>query len=128
PSSAPLRCLGTSCTDVLRHPSRSSLALVVAARVERQLADEVAGLIQHPDVQVVDQDQDASSGVAPTEPDVVQLAVVAQGDDAAGVHPVLADAPVAVMDADAGRLGLGSSPEGLGWRAPVQGPVRSAVL
>jgi hypothetical protein len=33
--------------------------------------------------------------VAATKPEVVQLAVVAQPDDAAGVYSVVADAPVA---------------------------------
>ncbi len=42
-------------------------------------------------MQIVDQHQDADPGVAPTKTEVVQPAVVAQGDDAAGVHPVVAD-------------------------------------
>jgi hypothetical protein len=44
---------------------------------------------------VTDQDQDAGAGVAPSEAEVVQAAVVAQGDDAGVVDAVVADAVVA---------------------------------
>jgi len=45
-------------------------------------------------VQVFDQDQDALAGVAAADADVVQPAVVPQGDDTGGVDAVLSDAVV----------------------------------
>src|SRR6266545_8295604 len=62
-----VRCLGKSCTDVPGHPSRSGLPLVVAGGVEGQLADQLAGLVEDADVQVVHEDQDAGAGVASAE-------------------------------------------------------------
>jgi hypothetical protein len=55
----------------------------------------------------VGQDEDAGSGVAATEADVVQAAVVPQGDHAGFVDAVVADAVVAGVDRGAGRDGLG---------------------
>src|SRR5688500_7151452 len=66
---APLRCLGTSCTVVLRRPSRFPLSLVVASRVEGELPDQLAVLGEHADVEVVDQQQHAFTGTGPPDPD-----------------------------------------------------------
>jgi hypothetical protein len=46
---------------------------------------------EHADVQVVDQDQDVCAGVAAAESDVVQPAVVPQGQLAVDVYLVGAD-------------------------------------
>jgi hypothetical protein len=64
-------------------PARSLAGgLVVAVGVEDQLAQEFAGAgVDDADVQVLDQEQDAGSGVGPPDADVVEPAVVAEGDD-----------------------------------------------
>jgi hypothetical protein len=59
-------------------------------------------------------DQDAGAGVAAADADVVQPAVVSQGDQAAAVDAVVADAVVAGVDRGAGGDGLG--PCGVGLR------------
>src|SRR5438128_6667714 len=58
-----MRCLGTSCTDVLGHPSRLGLPLVVAGGIEGELSDELAALVEHTDVQVVHEYQDPAPAV-----------------------------------------------------------------
>jgi hypothetical protein len=56
--------------------------LVVPGRVEGEFAQEFAGVgVDDADVQVLDQEQDAGSGVGAADADVVEPAVVAQGDD-----------------------------------------------
>ena len=66
--------------------------LVVAGGVEDQLAEEFSGVfVDHSDVAVLDQDQDVGSGVGSSDADVVEPAVVAQGDYAGGVDAVAAD-------------------------------------
>jgi hypothetical protein len=74
------------------------LALVVAAGVEGELAEEFAVGGDDPDVKVGGQDEDAGSGVAAADADVVEPAVVAEGDHSAGVDLVAADAVVGVDD------------------------------
>ena len=57
-----------------------------------QVAREFAGvLVDDADVVVLDEQQDVGSGVGSSQPDVVQAALVAQGDDAGGVDGVAAD-------------------------------------
>jgi len=86
--------------------------LVVAVGVEDQLADELAGAgVDDADLQVLDEEQDAGSGVGPADADVVEFPVVAEGDEAGGVDVVGADAVVGVGAAVA-RPGLG--PGGVG--------------
>ena len=71
--------------------------LVVLARVEGQVAQESAGGgVDDADVQVLDEHDDVGPGVGPADADVVEPAVVAQGDDAGGVDAVAADAVVGV--------------------------------
>ena len=66
--------------------------MVVAGRVEGEVAEEFAGDGVHdPDLQVLDEHDHVGSGVGSADPDVVELAVDAQGDHAAGVDPVVAD-------------------------------------
>ncbi len=101
-------CRETSCTDAPRHPSRFRLALVVAGGVERQLPQQFAAFVENPHVQVVDQHEDPGAGVAATEADVEEPAVVAERDHAAGVDPVEADAVVPVVDRVATRRRLRS--------------------
>jgi len=51
--------------------------------------------VEDADVEVADQDEDADAGVASSEADEVQAAVVAEGDDTGVVDAVVADAVVA---------------------------------
>jgi hypothetical protein len=68
------------------------------------------------DVQVLDQEQDAGSGVGTADADVAELSVVAQGDQPGVVDAVGADAVVGVGAAVAGD-GLGSGGVGIGGLA-----------
>ena len=71
--------------------------LVVAVRVEGELAQELAGGgVDDADVQVLDEEQDVGSGVGPADADVVEPAAVAEGDGAGGADDVGADAVVGV--------------------------------
>ena len=71
--------------------------LVVAVGVEGELAEELAGGgVDDADVQVLDEEQDAGSGVGPADADVVELSVVAEGNEPGGVDAVGADAVVGV--------------------------------
>ncbi len=91
------------------------LGLVVAGGVEGEFAEELAcGGVDDADVEVVNQDQDAGSGVGSPDADVVESPVVAQGEGTCFVDPVVTDAVVAVS---AGFRGL---PWG-GWRMRLLG-------
>jgi hypothetical protein len=74
-----------------------ALWLVVLGRVELEFSEELAVVGEDPDLELVDQDQDVGAGVAAADADVVEPAVVAQGEDAAGVDLVVADAVVGVV-------------------------------
>ena len=98
--------------------------LVVPGGVEGELADEGAGGgVGDPDVQVLDEHEDAGSGVGSAYADVVEAAGVAQGDDAGGIDGVAADA--AVFGGGAGGGGFGSGLVGGVWGAAGQGSVGS---
>jgi hypothetical protein len=93
----------TSTCDVSGHRSHLSrdivprwglLGLVVTAWVEGECPDQRSVFCQDPDVEVGHQDDDADAGVAAAEPEVVQPAVVAKGDDPGAVDLVVADAVV----------------------------------
>lgn len=71
------------------------LRLVVAAGIQGELAQLFPVFGDDPHVQIGDQDQHPDPGVAAAQPDVVQPAVVAQGDDLGAVDLVVADAVVA---------------------------------
>ncbi|MGH9168714.1 MAG: hypothetical protein ACRD02_12905, partial [Acidimicrobiia bacterium] len=79
-------------------PSGPPQGLVVAGRVERQLTEQLAFLGEDPDFQIGHQDEDPDSGMPAPQPDVVQPAVVAQGDRPTAVDLVLADPVVAGND------------------------------
>ena len=67
-------------------------------------------------------------GVFMAEADVVEAAVVAEGDASGLVDPVVADTPVGVVGAVAGA-GFGTELVGGGWGdAPGQGAVRALVV
>jgi hypothetical protein len=110
---------GSGCGSV-RPPG----GLVVAAGVEGQGAEELAGGGAHdPDVQVLDEQDDVGSGVGPADADVVELAGVAEGDAAGVVDDVAADPVVGVGVAAAGG---GFGPRGVGGRGG--GPVRQGAV
>ncbi len=66
------RCVATSF-----HVSGPAVRLVVTRRVQGELPDQLAVLGDHPDLKAVDQDEDPRPDQPATEPDVVQLRVVA---------------------------------------------------
>jgi hypothetical protein len=94
--------------------------LVVAVGVEGEVAQELSGGgVDDADVVVGDEHHDAGSGVLVAEADVMEPAVVAQGDASGLVDAVIADAPVGVVAAIAGGCfgaqpvgGAGSGPPG----------------
>ena len=69
-----------------------SAGLVVPGRVQDQFADQLTGVaVDDADMQVVDEQADWSVGQAGANADVVQPAVVAQGDGAPAVDLVVPD-------------------------------------
>jgi|SRR3954449_10917037 hypothetical protein len=82
----------------------SAGGLVVAARVDGQVAKEFAGGgVDDADVEVLDEHEDVGSGVGPADADVAELAGDAQGDGAGFADGVVADPVVGV----AGAVGAG---------------------
>jgi len=73
--------------------------LVVLGGVEGEFAEQLPGVsVDDPQVEVFGEDEDLGAGVRATDADVVQAAVVPQGDDAALVDLVLSGPPVAGID------------------------------
>jgi hypothetical protein len=99
----------------------SAGGLVGLVRVEDELAEELAGAgVDDSDVQVLDQEKDAGSGVGAADADVVEASVVAEADEPGLVDAVGADAVVGVGGAVAGTcLGPGAVGGG-GGRAARQ--------
>ncbi len=82
--------------------------LVVAGGVDGELAEEFSGGgVDDADVEVVDEQDDVGSGVGSSDADVVEPAVHADGDGAAGVDAVVADAVVGVVASGRGGFGAG---------------------
>lgn len=103
--------------------------MVVLGGVEEEFAEDfTGGFVDHGDVAVVDEHQDVGSGVGSADADVVQAAVVADGDGAGGVDAVGADSGVGVGGAgfDVAGAGFGQGGVGGGRGAAVQGAVRAA--
>ncbi|MBM2623797.1 hypothetical protein JIG36_50745 [Actinoplanes sp. LDG1-06] len=69
----------------------SAGGLVALGGVEDELAQELPGGVDDPDVEVLDQDQDVGSGVGSSDADGVELPVVAQGDFSGFVDAVVAE-------------------------------------
>ena len=106
------------------------LALVVPAGVEGQCADQLAGvLVEDPDVQVVDQHQYAGAGVPAADAEVMQAAVVPQGEFAVAVDAVAAD-PEVFVDEDPlpGRCRLRPGGVGSGRGTAVDAAVWALVV
>jgi hypothetical protein len=82
--------------------------LVIAAGVDNQFAVEFAGDgVDDAAVEVVDEHEHLGSGVGSPDAEVVEAAGHAQGDHAAVVDAVVADAGVGVVVVAGGREGLG---------------------
>jgi hypothetical protein len=106
----------------------SLLALVVAAGVEAQPTDCLPAVIQDPNVPPGDQKRDGLVGIASADTDVVEAALVPQGDDVRVVDLVVAD-PVAVAgNAGPARRRLDPRPEPLHGGASAEGPVGTTVV
>ena len=100
----------------------------VAGGVEDEFAEEFSGVaFDDADVQVVDEQGDGGCGEASAEADVVQATVVPQGDGAAGVDPVVSDAPVRV-EVGPGCGGLGARRVGVHGGSAVECPVGAGVV
>ena len=107
---------------------RESAGLVVAAGVEGEGSDQLAGVaVDDSDVEVGDQHQDLGSGEAAPESDVVEPGVVPDGDAPGLVDGVVADSPVRVDDDSAGG-GLGAGGVGVGGGAACDCAVRADVV
>ena len=101
--------------------------MVVPGGVEDEVAEQFSGgLVDDPDVQVLDQQEDVGSGVGSSDADVVEAAVVAQGDDAGVVDAVAADPLVGGLQAGGGGFGSG----GVGGRgcSAGEGAVRTPLV
>lgn len=102
--------------------------MIVPGGVDGEVADELAGgRVDDPDVEVVDEHENAGSGVCAADADVVQAAVDAQrqgavGVDAVGAHPLVAVEAFAGGDFVAGGVGGG------GGGFVRQGAVRATVV
>ncbi len=82
--------------------------MVVLVGVEGEVAEDFArGGVDDADVEVVDEEHDVGSGALFADADVVESAVVAQGDVACFADAVVADAVVGVVAGVAGD-GFGS--------------------
>ncbi len=95
--------------------------------VEGEFADELAGVFgDDADVEFADEHEDAGAGPVVADADVVQAAVVPEGEFAVAVDAVLADAEVfADVCALPGRGGAGPGGPGCGRSLPVDAPVRA---
>ena len=106
------------------------MGLVVLGGVEGELGEEFAGVgVDDVDVQVLDEHQDRGSGVGSADADVVESAVVAQGDGADAVDLVGADPVVGVGLAAGAGAGFGPGRvRGGGSGAVLEGAVRAVVV
>ena len=87
--------LGCGCRVPWRWAGGKAAGLEVPGRVEGEFADQLAGVAaDDADVQVIDQEGDAGAAAGGAESDVVEPAVVAQRDGAAGIDGVVADSVV----------------------------------
>ena len=101
-----------------------SAGLVVAVRIQGELADQFAGvLVGDADVQIADEQQHRGAAQVGADADVVEPAVVTDGDGPAGVD-LVGPEPVVGADDWPGRHRFGSGGIRLGWGAAAQGAVR----
>ena len=98
--------------------------MVVPGGIKSEFAQKLPVGVENADVKVADQHQDAGAGMAAAQADVVQAAVVPQGDHAGVVDAVVADAVVPGVDRGSGVHGLGAAGVCLLGRASTEGAVR----
>ena len=84
-------------------------------------------VVQDADVEVIDEHDDVDAAQVLGQADVVQAAVVADGDDASGVDAVVAY-PVMRCDALAGGEGVGAGVEGVSGCSPVDGELPQVLF
>ena len=102
--------------------------MVVPGGVEGESSEEFAGGgVDDADVAIVDEEKDGGSGVGSSDADVVESAVVAEGDDAAGVDAVVSDALACVIGGGS-WCGFGESLVGDAWCDAVEGSVWALVV
>jgi hypothetical protein len=89
-----------------------------------ELADECAAFVEDADVCSGGEDGDGLAGVFAAESDVVEPAVVANGDLAVAVDAVVADAVAVDGGGREPRLGFGARLEGVDWGSPCDRAVR----
>ncbi len=95
-------------------------AVVAAGGIESEVAEELAGGgVDDADVEVGEGQDDAGSGVGSADADVVEAAVVAQGDVAVVGDAVVADAEMGVVAAVTGG-GFGAGGTGDGGGGPLR--------
>jgi len=99
------------------------LSLVVAGGVEDEFAHEVAAVGDDPDVELVYEHEDFGSGPGASDADVVEAAVVSQGEVSATVDAVFADSElfVDVMPCRVGWLSAIPSAVSHGRTSPSRG-------
>jgi hypothetical protein len=102
--------------------------LIVAGRVEGELAERPAVFGEDADLEVVDKHKYVQAGMVAADADVVEPAVVAERDHAVGVDGVVADPEVRVEDRGRERAGFGPIVERFGRGASAQRPVRTLVV
>jgi hypothetical protein len=102
--------------------------LVVPVGVQFQVSEELSARAEHADAQIVDQKEDGCAGVAAPQADVVEPAVVPQGQRAVGIDLVVADQEVAVEEQDAAGGSIGPGRVGLGGGVAADGPVWPDVV
>ena len=127
PDTARTLYLGSGCCGFRGGgPGGSAEGLVVAVGVEGEVAEEFAGGgVDDSHVEVGDEHHDSGSGVFVAEADVVEAAVVAEGDASGLVDAVVAD-PVVGVAAAVGGGGFGAGGVGDGGGGPLgEGAVRS---
>ena len=105
--------------------------MVVPGGVGGELSEQLSGLlVDDSDLEVLDEEQDVGSGVGSgvgsSDADVVESAVVADGDDAGVVDAVAAD-PL-MGRGDAGGRSLGAGGVGRGRGLTLWGAVRAALV
>jgi hypothetical protein len=106
----------------------AACSLVAPGGVEGEFAEQFAGgVVDDPDLEVADEEEDGGSGVGSPDADLVEASLVAQGDLAGVVDDVFADAVVG-WGARAGRGGFGAGGVGGGWDLAADAAVWAVVV
>jgi hypothetical protein len=112
--------------EVGQHPLAEGL--VVLCWVEGEAAELGSAGVEDLDVAAGDEQDDASAAVGAADGDVVQAALVPEGDGAFLVEFVVADAVAGGVDAGAGGVGLLAGGVGGGGSRTADGPVGADLV